>query len=103
MFISDSLLMAEQSEPKSAKLSFASKYDFFFDAKLRLTRSASLRSAIVTEIEVDNNLVTLPTMVKCILLKITENLPDKIFALLYQTFPLDQNPSLLYRHQEVVL
>jgi len=48
--------MAERSEAKSAKRSFASKYQrfLFFDAKLRFALLASLRSAIFSEIKVDN-------------------------------------------------
>jgi hypothetical protein len=56
--------MAERSEAKSAKRSFASKYLEF----LCLTRSfallASLRLAIVSENEVTNKLVILPAGVK---------------------------------------
>jgi len=43
--------MAERSEAKSAKRSFESKYFFIiFDAKLRFALLASLRSAILDEI-----------------------------------------------------
>ena len=48
--------MAERSEAKSAKRSFASKIKIrdIFDAKLRLAVLASLRSAIFSETEADN-------------------------------------------------
>jgi len=61
-----SLKMAERSEAKSAKRSFASKYLIFkiFDAKLIIAIVASLRSAIFSETEVDNLLVTFPARVK---------------------------------------
>jgi len=47
--------MAERSEAKSAKRSFASNIlIFIFDTKLRFALLASLCSAIFSEIEVDN-------------------------------------------------
>jgi len=48
--------MAERSEAKNAKRSFASKIKILknFDAKLRFALLASLRSAIFGEIQVDN-------------------------------------------------
>ena len=48
--------MAERSEARNAKRSFVSKYliILIFDAKLRFTLLASLRSAILSEIKVDN-------------------------------------------------
>ena len=57
--------MAERSEAKSAKRNFASKYleFFFFDANLRFALLALLSSAIFSEIEADNKLVTLPERV----------------------------------------
>ena len=57
-----SLKMAERSEAKSAKRSFASKIknSKYFDAKLRFALLASLRSAVFSEIQVDNLLVTFP-------------------------------------------
>ena len=47
--------MAERSEAKSEKLSFASKKNLrYFDAKLRFALLASLRSAIFSDIKADN-------------------------------------------------
>ena len=58
--------MAERSEAKNAKRSFASKISQIlnFDAKLRFAFSASLRSAIFCQIYVDNKIVALPAQVK---------------------------------------
>ena len=56
-----SLKLAERSETKSAKRSFASNIKIiFFDTKNRLALLASLRSAILSENEATNLLVTLP-------------------------------------------
>jgi len=48
--------MAERSEAKNAKQSFLSKIPQIlnFDAKFRFAFLASLRSAVFSEIEVDN-------------------------------------------------
>ena len=49
------LKMAERSEAKSAKRSFASKYlELFFDAKIRFALFDSLRSAIFSDFQVNN-------------------------------------------------
>jgi len=58
--------MAERSEAKNAKRSFASKKikNLKFDAKLRFALLASLRSAIFNEIQVNNLLYVLPEWVK---------------------------------------
>ena len=71
--------MAERSENKSAKRSFASnlhfhqnfKY-FIFDAKLRFAFLASVRFAILSEIKKDNKLVTLPARVYTIFLPLPQ-------------------------------
>ena len=56
-----SLKNAEQSEAKSAKRRFATKYlKIFFVAKLRFALLASLRLAIFSEIKEDEKLVKLP-------------------------------------------
>jgi len=54
-----SLKMAERSEAKSAKRSFASNFNIsdLFDAKLRFVFLASLRSAISSQIYVDNKMI----------------------------------------------
>ena len=67
--------MAERSEAKNAKRSFASKiFQFFkFDAKLRFAFLASLRSAIFSQIYVDNKIIFLLARVKE-KLKIWENI-----------------------------
>jgi len=57
--------MAERSEAKNAKRSFASKIKKmkYYDAKLRFALLASLRSAIFCETELDKKLVTIPARV----------------------------------------
>jgi len=48
------LKIAERSEAKSAKLRVENLFLRYFDAKLRFAIFASLRSAILSETEVDN-------------------------------------------------
>ena len=57
-----SLKMAERSEAKSAKRSFASKFEklYIFDAKLRFALFASLLSVIFDGILADKKLVIIP-------------------------------------------
>ena len=60
--------MAERSEAKKAKKKLLVKIslNMIFDAKLRFAFLASLRSAIYSEIEVDNLLVSFLEKVKTI-------------------------------------
>jgi len=78
--------MAERSEAKSAKRSFASKISqiFKFDAKLRFAFLASLRSAIFSEILLNNQLFALPARVKLRFVLIQQ----------LETAPVDVSPSL---------
>jgi len=57
--------MAERSEAKNAKRSFASKIRNlkYFDAKLRFALFASLGSAIFSKTQMNNLLVIFPTVV----------------------------------------
>ena len=55
--------MAERREAKSAKLRIKIFQIFIFDAKLRFALLASLRSAIFSETEMVNKLVTFPARV----------------------------------------
>ena len=67
MSISVSLKGLSEAKPKSEKkLLVKISQNMIFDAKLRFAFLASLRSAIYSEIEVDNLLVTLPEKVKTI-------------------------------------